>query len=44
MYVVGHAIFRNDLDLSPVITRGIVSKINRCGRKPVMIQVTCDNF
>ena len=39
VYVIGHAIFGADLDLSPTVTMGIVSKINRVAGIPVIIQV-----
>ena len=37
--MIGHAIYGADLDLSPTVTMGIVSKINRVSGIPVIIQV-----
>ena len=44
VYVIGHAIFGADLDLSPTVTIGIVSKVNKIAKIPVLIQVSWLNI
>ncbi|XP_052243533.1 peroxisomal leader peptide-processing protease-like isoform X2 [Dreissena polymorpha] len=41
VYVVGYAIFRHDGDPVPMVTRGVVAKVNMIGNVPVMLQTTC---
>ncbi|KAL4224642.1 Peroxisomal leader peptide-processing protease [Mactra antiquata] len=41
VYVIGHAIFRGNDSQSPMITRGIVSKIVKYKGVPVLLQTTC---
>ena len=39
VYVIGHAIFRGKGDTSPMVCRGIVSKLVHFNKVPVMLQV-----
>lgn len=41
VYVVGHAVFRGGQGQLPLVTRGIVSKVIRYNKVPIMIQTSC---
>lgn len=39
--VIGHAIFGDNHDLEPTVTKGVVSKVIKLNNTPVMLQTTC---
>lgn len=41
VYIVGHAVWRGGCGLLPLVTRGVVSKIVRHNKIPIMLQTTC---
>ncbi|XP_076450948.1 peroxisomal leader peptide-processing protease-like [Babylonia areolata] len=41
VFVVGHALFGAEHHLPPSVTSGVISKVIRVNRVPVMIQTTC---